>query len=227
MYTVVGVDFRRMDELRVLTDAGAVTASLLGNGDRVLVLGHGAGGNRGNPFLLRFARGLADTGRGVLLFNFPYSEQRRKLPDPPAVLEATVRAVAAEARRRGARRIALGGKSMGGRIASQAAALGLACDGLVFLGYPLHPPGRTEKLRDAHLPRVEAPMLFLQGTRDAFARWDLIEAVTQRLGERARLVRIEDADHSFGVPKRSGLSPAQVEERLVAETSSWLAEREL
>jgi predicted alpha/beta-hydrolase family hydrolase len=216
-----------MDELRVLTDAGAVTASLLGSGDRMLVLGHGAGGNRGNPFLLRFARALADTGRGVVLFNFPYSEQRRRLPDPPAVLEATVRAVAAEARRRGARRLVLGGKSLGGRIASQAAARGLACDALVFLGYPLHPRGRTDKLRDTHLPGVGAPMLFLQGTRDALARLDLIEAVTARLGGAATLVRFEQADHSFAVPRRSGHSATDVEARLVSETLLWLSARGL
>lgn len=213
--------------MRVETDAGGVTASLLGDGDRIVVLGHGAGGNRRTPFLVRFAQALADSGRGVLLFNFPYTEARRKVPDSPAVLEAAVRAVAAEARRRGARRLTLGGKSMGGRIASQAAAQGLACDALVFLGYPLHPPGRTEKLRDAHLVRVEAPMLFLQGTRDAFARWDLIEGVTRRLGERARLVRFDEADHSFAVPKRTGVTAREVEERLAAETSSWLGERGL
>jgi hypothetical protein len=134
-----------------------------------------------------------------------------------------VGSVAAEARSRGARRVVLGGKSMGGRIASQAVAQGLACDGLVFLGYPLHPPGRPDKLRDAHLPCIAAPMLFLQGTRDAFARWDLIQGVAGRLRPHATLVRFEHADHAYAVPKASGVSRAQVEARLVAETSAWLA----
>jgi len=211
-----------MQELRVHTDAAPVSASLHGQGDVWLVLGHGAGGDRRAPLLLRFAEALAASGRRVLLYNFPYSERRRKLPDPPAQLEATVGSVASEARRRGARRVVLGGKSMGGRIASQAVAQGLACDGLVFLGYPLHPPGRTETLRDAHLPRVAAPMLFLQGTRDAFARWDLVEGLAGRLAPRATLVRFEHADHSYVVPRKSGLGSAQVEARLVAETVAWL-----
>lgn len=213
-----------MQELRVDTDAGAVSASLHGDGDVWLALGHGAGGDRRAPLLVRFAEALATGGRRVLLYNFPYSERRRKLPDAPAQLEATVGFVAAQARSLGARRVVLGGKSMGGRIASQAVAQGLACDGLVFLGYPLHPPGRPDKLRDAHLPRVAAPMLFLQGTRDAFARWDLVQGVAERLGARAKLVRFELADHSYAVPKTSGFSRAQVEARLAAETSSWLAD---
>ena len=174
---------------------------------------------------MRYAEALAASGRCAVLFNFPYTEKRRKLPDKPAVLEATVAAVAAEARRRGAQRVTLGGKSMGGRIASQAVAQGVPCDALVFLGYPLHPPGRTDTLRDAHLPKITAPMLFLQGTRDAFARWDLVEALALRLPGRMSLVRFDDADHSFAVPKRTGLSAADVEARLVAETVGFLAAR--
>jgi predicted alpha/beta-hydrolase family hydrolase len=211
-----------MDVIEVTSGAAVVTASVHGEGDHWLCLGHGAGGNRKAPFLVRFADALAARGRRVLLFNFPYSEKKRKLPDPRDVLEATVADVAKEARRRGAIRLALGGKSMGGRMCSQAAAAGVACDALVFLGYPLHPPGKTDKLRDAHLPQIAAPMLFLQGTRDAFARWDLIEGVTGRLGPKARLVRFEDADHSFAVPKRTGVSAKDVEARLVAETAAFL-----
>jgi hypothetical protein len=213
-----------MHELSVQTDAGTVSGSLHGEGDVWLALAHGAGGDRRTPLLVRFAEALAASGRRVLLYNFPYSERGRKRPDVPMVLEATVGCVAAAARGGGARRLVLGGKSMGGRIASQAVAQGLDCDGLVFLGYPLHPPGRPDELRDAHLPRVVPPMLFLQGSRDAFARWDLIQAVTEGLGARARLVRFEHADHSYAVPKSSGSSPAQVAARLVAETSAWLAD---
>jgi uncharacterized protein len=200
----------------------AISASLHGAGATSLVLGHGAGGSRESPFLLRLAGALAASGRSVLLYNFPYSEARRRIPDPPPTLEAAVREVAAEARRRGAAHVVVGGKSMGGRIASQAVANGLAADALVFFGYPLHPPGKETRLRDAHLARIAAPMLFLQGTRDAFARWDLIEGVTVALGPRAELVRIEGADHGYKVPKATGQSAGDVEGLLVAQTRRFL-----
>src|SRR4029078_8323324 len=178
--------------------------------------------------LVRLADTLAEGGRRVVLHNFPYTEARRRVPDKPAVLEATIAAVAAHARGAlGASRLVLGGKSMGGRIASQAVARGLRADGLVFLGYPLHPPGRTERLRDRHLDAIEGPMLFLQGTRDAFARWDLIEAVAARLGNRATLVRVEDGDHSFAVPKRSPRGAREVEAGLFPEILGWLGARGL
>ncbi len=215
-----------MVEITIDTPTAAVSASLHGDGGTCLVLGHGAGGNRRAPFLGRFAEAIAAGGRSAILYNFPYTERRGKVPDPPPILEATVVAVANGARQR-AERIVLGGKSMGGRIASQAAAQGLPCDGLVFLGYPLHPPGRPDRLRDAHLPRIAAPLLFLQGTRDAFARWDLIEGVVARLADRASLVRFDEADHSFAVPKRMGLGREDIEARLVAETVRWLEARGL
>jgi hypothetical protein len=200
-----------------------VSASLHGEGATVVALGHGAGGNREAGLLLRFAGALAASGRRVLLHNFPYSEDGRRPPDPPARLEATARAVAAYARERlRARRVVLGGKSMGGRIASQAVAAGTPADGLLFLGYPLHPPGQPQRLRDAHLGALRVPLLFVQGTRDAFARPDLLEAVLARLGERATLHAVEGGDHSFGVPKRSGRTPAQVEAEIVAAAAAWL-----
>jgi uncharacterized protein len=127
----------------------------------------------------------------------------------------------------GASRLVLGGKSMGGRIASQAVAQGLPADGLVFLGYPLHPPGRFDTLRDRHLPTITAPMLFVQGTRDAFARADLLAAVLGGLGERATLHSIEGGDHSFAVPRRTGRAPAQIEAEVAAALGSWLSARGL
>lgn len=205
----------------------AVSASVHGVGDTAVVLGHGAGGNRTTPLLLAVAEALAASGRGAILFNFPYSERRRRVPDRPELLEATVEAVAAAARAQGASRVVLGGKSMGGRMASQGVAGGLAADGLVFLGYPLHPPGRHDQLRDKHLAQIQVPMLFLQGSRDDFARWDLIEDVTGRLGPLATLVRLEAADHSYRVPKASGLKTADVEKRLIGEILAWLAARGL
>ncbi|MCM2256536.1 MAG: dienelactone hydrolase family protein [Vicinamibacteria bacterium] len=207
-------------------DAGgeATSASVHGAGESVLVLGPGAGGTRRTPFLLRIAEAIAQSGRAAVLFHFPYSEAGRGRPDSAPKLERTVAAVAALARERlRPRTLVLGGKSMGGRMASMAAASGLACDGLVFFGYPLHPPGKEHQLRDAHLPRIAAPMLFLQGTRDDFARFDLIEAVTGRLGPGATLVRLEGADHSFGVLKRSGRTAAEVEAEMTAALFAWLS----
>jgi predicted alpha/beta-hydrolase family hydrolase len=210
-------------EARVAVGGREVSVAIHGDGDTAVVLAHGAGGNRRASLLTTVAKGLAAAGHRVVLMNFPYSEDRRGAPDPPALLEATIDAVATWAEQSlGARRVVLGGKSMGGRMASQLVAKGRPAAGLVFLGYPLHPPGHTEKLRDAHLAAIDPPMLFIQGTRDAFARWDLIEAVTARL-PRATLHRVEDGDHSFRVLKRTGRSAAQVEADIVAAAASWLA----
>jgi hypothetical protein len=217
-----------MDTIEIPTEHGAVSASVHGEGKTVLALGHGAGGDRRTGLLLRLADTLAEGGRRVVLHNFPYTEARRRVPDKPAVLEATIRAVATHARKGlGASKLVLGGKSMGGRIASQAVAQGLAAEGLVFLGYPLHPPGRFDTLRDRHLAAITAPMLFVQGTRDAFARADLLAAVLGGLADRATLHSIEDGDHSFAVPRRTGRAPAQVEAEVAAAITSWLAARGL
>ena len=117
------------------------------------------------------------------------------------------------------------GKSMGGRIASQVAAqngFDPAPAGLIFFGYPLHPPGQFEKRREAHLPKIEAPMLFLQGTRDTFAREDLLDALIERLGPRVELHRVQHADHSFGVLKRSGRTSREVQDEVIAALLGWL-----
>jgi predicted alpha/beta-hydrolase family hydrolase len=144
------------------------------------------------------------------------------------VLESATRAVFAEVRRAlSPRRLVGGGKSMGGRIASQVVAQGEPADALVFLGYPLHPPGRTESLRDAHLPDIAAPLLFVQGTRDAFARPDLLDAVLARLGDRATLHRVDQGDHSFAVPRSTGRTPASVEAEVAEVVIGWLSARGL
>jgi len=200
-----------------------VSASVHGAGATALVLGHGAGGSRTTPLLVRFAERLAASGRRVVLYNFPYTDARRRVPDPPPLLEQVSAALARHALDSlGARRLIAGGKSMGGRIASQAVAKGAAAHALVFLGYPLHPPGRPEALRDRHLPAIRVPLLFLQGTRDAFARFDLLEAVVARLGPPATLHRVEGADHSFAVLKRSGRTAAEVEQELAQAVIGWL-----
>ncbi len=209
-----------MRELRL--PGTSASSSLHGEGETVVVLGHGAG-NRRNPLLLTLAEALAESGRAALLYNFPYSEAGSRRTDPPVVLEAATRAAAALAlEATGAKRIVHGGRSMGGRIASQVVASGERADGLALLGYPLHPPGQPERQREAHLPKIEAPMLFVQGTRDTFAREDLLDALIERLGSRAELHRIQHADHSFGVLKRSGRTPQEVQEEVTAVLLRWL-----
>ena len=207
---------------RVAVGGREVGISIHGEGETAVVLAHGAGGNRRAPLLQAVAEGLAAAGHRAILTNFPYSEAGRGVPDPPALLEATIDAVAGHAERAlGARRVVLGGKSMGGRMASQLVAKGRPAAGLVFLGYPLHPPGREDRMRDAHLGAVAPPMLFIQGTRDAFARWDLMEAVAGRL-PLATLHRVEDGDHSFRVLKRTGRTAPEVEADIVTAITAWL-----
>jgi hypothetical protein len=169
--------------------------------DAVLVLAHGAGSGMRAPFMSGFAEGVGRLGVATLRFEFPYMQAGRRAPDrPQALLGAWREAFAEGVERAEGRPVFAGGKSMGGRIASMAAAEGMAAAGLVFLGYPLHPPGRPEKIRDAHLDAVPAPMLFLQGSRDAFARPDLLAAVIARLGPRAHYVEVTGGDHSFRIP---------------------------
>jgi hypothetical protein len=212
-----------MQDLRIPVPAGDVGGSVFGSGRTVIVLGHGAGGNRRTPQLVRFAESLAGSGRSVLLYDFPYTDRGRRAPDSPDVLEATTRAVGDFARASlGAAQVVHGGKSMGGRIASQAVAAGAPAHGLVFLGYPLHPPGKPEVLRDRHLPRIDVPMLFVQGTRDNFARPDLLDAVIRRLDKKATLHRVEGGDHSFAVLRRSGRTGAEVEAEVERVILGWL-----
>lgn len=200
-----------------------ITLTIHGEGSCAVVLGPGAGGTRETPQLLAAAATLDPKMYTTLLFNFPYQEAGRKFPDPAGVLEDTVARVAEFARaelRLGP--LVLGGRSMGGRMASQAAAKGLSCDGLAFLAYPLHPPGQESKLRDAHLGAIRAPMLFLQGTRDVFARLDLLKATVDRLGPSAQLALFENADHSFKTPRGAASTSKQTEAAMLGRLSEWL-----
>src|SRR5216117_715152 len=177
------------------------------------VLAHGAGAGMRHPFLEAVARALAEQKIATLRYQFPYMEQRARRPDPPAVAAATVRAAVAEAARvaPGLPLIA-GGKSFGGRMTSTALAEEPlpGVRGLVFLGFPLHPPGRPGDSRAEHLAQVQIPMLFLQGTRDEFADLKLLGPVIKRLGTRATLHLVDGADHSFHVLKRSGRTDGEV-----------------
>jgi len=166
----------------------------------VLLLGHGAGSPMTAPLLEGFATAIAGLGISVLRFDFPYMTAGRKAPDrAPVLIESTRRAFdLATARAQGLPALA-GGRSMGGRIASMAVAEGMPAAGLIFLAYPLHPPGRPDRIRDEHLYGIEAPMLFLQGTRDPFAQPQLLAAVLERLGDRAEYHPVEGGDHGFKV----------------------------
>jgi predicted alpha/beta-hydrolase family hydrolase len=188
------------------------------------VLAHGAGAGMRHPFLEAMAQTLGERGIATLRYQFPYMEKRVRRPDSPAVAEAAVRAAVEEAGRLapGVPLLA-GGKSFGGRMTSSAQANAplSGVRGLVFLGFPLHPPGRPSDARAEHLSRVDVPMLFLQGTRDDFADSRLLGRVVQRLGKRATLHVVEGADHSFHVLKRSGRTDADVLDVLAQAIENW------
>lgn len=208
-------------EERFAFDAGRSEISAAfaspGAGSPVLVIAHGAGAGMDHPFLVGFARAAVDQGLAVMRFNFPYVDAGRRSPDTPAVAVETWRAAleAATTRAEGAP-VAAGGKSYGGRMASVAVAEGMPAAGLVFLGYPLHPPGKPERIRDEHLYGIWVPMLFVQGSRDPFANPDLLAGVMGKLGTLATLHPVEGGDHSFKVrgvkaePREVGASLAPI-----------------
>lgn len=216
--------------LRLSVDGGALPArSTEPPGARaVYVMAHGAGAGMDHPFLADMSARLAARGVATLRFQFPYMHAGSKRPDPPAVLMAAVRAAvdAALAALPGLPLVA-GGKSMGGRMTSQLMAGDPhpAVRGLVFLGFPLHPAGKPGRARADHLASVQAPMLFLQGTRDRLAELDLVRAVVADLGARAELHVVEGGDHSFDVLKRSGRDRDQVYDELADRVAAWLDAR--
>jgi len=187
-----------------------------------LILGHGAGAGQTSSFIVEFAAALATRGIDVITFNFVYAERGRRVPDPNARLQACFRAVIEAVRRRNSATLAIGGKSMGGRIASQVAGGAGELAGLVFLGYPLHPPGQPERLRAAHLHDVRAPMLFVQGSRDAFGAPAELQPIITRLEPPADLYVVEGGDHSFRVPKRAGMGQQEVYDRIQDRIATWL-----
>lgn len=194
-----------------------------------LVLAHGAGAPQTSPFMVTFAETLAARGLDTATFNFPYMEARRRVPDRGPVLEAcyatVVRRLAAHPGLEG-NRIVIGGKSMGGRIASQMAArdedASRLVSGLVFLGYPLHPPGKPGQLRTRHLPSIVQPMLCVQGARDPFGTPDELRLVFGGLPAAVELVVVEGGDHSFKVPKKLGPSQADVHRRVQDAIVGWI-----
>jgi uncharacterized protein len=175
-----------------------------------LLLGHGAGADQTSPFMVDFATALAARGLDAVTFNFIYKELGRNPPDSKEKLEACYRAAidaVRKSRKLKANRLVIGGKSMGGRIASQVAAAGVDdLAGLVFLGYPLHPPGKLDQLRIEHLPQIQAPMLFAQGTRDPFGTPDELRPIIKKLKLRATIYEVVGGEHSYKVLKSASLS---------------------
>jgi uncharacterized protein len=221
-----------MTELKLdLGDLCSVSALLERPPDAWLlyVVAHGAGAGMRHSFLASISATLARRGVATLRYQFPYMEAGSRRPDAPAVAEATVRAAVSRAAVEAPELpLVAGGKSFGGRMTSGAAATSLpGARGLAFLGFPLHPPGRPGTRRADHLVRIDLPMLFLQGTRDQFAQTDLIAGVCQRLGSRATLHPVEGADHSFGVPKSSRRTPAEVLDELADTLVQWVRSRVL
>jgi len=194
--------------------------------DITLILGHGAGAGQTSGFMVSFATALAERGIDVVTFNFLYTEYGRRVPDPNSRLESCYRRVIESVGGRstsGPLKLAIGGKSMGGRIASQVAASGVgALAGLVFLGYPLHPPGKPQRPRAAHLPEIEAPMLFVQGSRDVFGTPDELKLIIERLEPRPDLYIVESGDHSFKVLKSAGVGQREVYRAIQDRIEAWL-----
>lgn len=192
-----------------------------------LMLAPGAGAPHTSAFMVLFGHGLAARGLDVVTFNFPYQELRRRVPDRTEILETAYLAAIERAVRDAPladNRLFIGGKSLGGRMASHLGASrgDLDLGGLVFLGYPLHPPAKPTQLRAAHLRQIVAPMLFVQGSRDSFGTPDELRPVLAPLGTRARVYIVEGGDHSLKVPKSAPITQQDVYERVQNEIRSWI-----
>ncbi len=202
-------------------------AELTTNPPGLLILGHGAGASQTSGFMTAFATGLASRGIDVFTFNFLYMEQGRKTPDRQERLVDTYRAAVRTVREQpdfAAHRLLIGGKSLGGRIASHLAAEGIDnLAGLVFLGYPLHAPGKALPGRSEHLSKIAAPMLFIQGSRDAFGSPDELRQVIDQGGLNAEVFAIEKGDHSFKVPGKTALEQQAIYEVAEDTIAGWLS----
>jgi predicted alpha/beta-hydrolase family hydrolase len=187
-----------------------------------VILGHGAGNDMTSPFLRRFADGIRAAGHAAVRFNFPYREEGKKAPNPRPLLEATYRAVLAAVRRKHAGPVVIGGKSMGSRMATYLAAAGEDVAGLALLGYPLHPAGKPEKIRDDHFGDLRVPALFLSGDRDPLCDLARLRRSLRRYAGDATLHVIAGGDHSFRVPKRSGRTDEEALDEALGALIGWL-----
>ena len=225
---------KKQSELSVPRRTGAATTALVYPADSdggavpaALILAHGAGAGQRSTFMAEFARALSALGLDIVTFNFLYTEQGRKIPDRPPLLEECYMAVieAARAELDSARRaLYIGGKSMGGRIATQVAAADpdLPVAGLVLLGYPLHPPGKPAERRDKHLPAVRRRMLFAQGSRDAFGTPDELSPVLTTLQPAATIHVVTQGDHSFKLPRTDPAAQAAVHAGVQRVIVAWI-----
>ena len=209
-----------------ITSVWSIPDNFVPDRSDAIILAHGAGNDMNHPFMSYFHEAFARAGLLSVKFNFPYTEAGRKAPDRPAVLEQTWRAVVETVMSHEAmqpRRLFLAGKSMGGRIASLAVAHGLPCDGLIFLGYPLHPPKQTGKSRTEHWPDIHCSTLFLEGTRDTLCDLHLLQSLLPLLSGSSTLKVIEGGDHSFKVPKSLNRPQDQVYGDMVHTVIDWMS----
>jgi len=226
MSTAPGLAGQAIERRLAVPGAGEVSALVLtpARPQAWYVFAHGAGAGMRHRFMEALAQRLAARGVATLRYQFPYAEQGGRRPDPEPLLLATVRAAVAAGREAaGGLPLLAGGKSLGGRMTSRAAAAAPleGVRGLVFVGFPLHPAGQPGVARAEHLARVTVPMLFLQGTRDTLANLELLSPIVGQLGGRATLRVIEHADHGFHVLKRSGRGDEQVLDELAAAVAEW------
>ena len=219
----------RLEQAKIKLVRGGETSIVYGVPSKIhdpstcLIIAHGAGGPMHTPFIRYFHTELAKRGFLTVKFNFPYMEAHRRVPDRREILEESYRTIVDQSKNNSHKpsRMFIGGKSMGGRIASQIAANGVDVNGLFFLGYPLHPIGKTDQLRDEHLYRIKKPMLFVSGTRDSFARKDLLEEVVSKIGPNAKIHWVQNGDHSFKTPEAKKGSGDTLQEAL-ASIVDWL-----
>jgi predicted alpha/beta-hydrolase family hydrolase len=220
------------NELGVRLDAGAATTALVYPSEgaptgAALILAHGAGAGQHSAFMVAAARALAARGVDTVTFNFLYTEHRRKIPDRGPALEAYYRAVVLAVRdevESARRALFIGGKSMGGRIATQLAAAeqDLPIAGIVLLGYPLHPPGRADQRRDKHLPLVGRPMLFVQGSRDAFGTPTELSPIIDALAPAASIHVVDGGDHSLKLSRGTTATQAAAMDDVYRTIAEWI-----
>jgi len=228
-----GTDIVTKTRIQIPAEPGETVSGILtipenlGEDRPAVIVAHGAGNDMTNPLIVAFADGLARAGHPSLRFNFPYKEKGKKAPDRQNVLERTWTAAYEYLQEKTefiSGGIVAAGKSMGGRIASQLASEGrLSVDRLIYLGYPLHPPGKKDRLRDAHLYLISIPMLFFAGTRDSLCDLDRLRSVLSDIAAPWELEIIEGGDHSFKTPRSSGLDHKLIYDRIVKKSIAWMA----
>jgi predicted alpha/beta-hydrolase family hydrolase len=199
------------------------------NPEAVLVLAHGAGAGMNHPFMESLAAKLADKNIAVFRYNFPYIENKRRSPDPPNILMAAVKSAVGEAQKLFKLQVFAGGKSLGGRMTSNAASKNMlpGIKGIIFFGFPLHAPGKPSNERAEHLFNVNEPILFIQGTRDKLADLSLLNPVIKKIGNKASIHIIDGADHSFHVSKSSGKGDEEVLDEIARIAKEWISELDM